>query len=145
VSDLNWYGPQRLAEITRETERRLDASAILVLNRVRVLLSVSGTSGGATRDAQGRYVKGSGGTRRVYGATRSRPGEPPRKQRGTLRASYTWERSGLTARVGTNYRVARILELGSRRVAPRPHLRPAFRDATPAINALWARPMRLGV
>lgn len=120
ANTLRWYGSQIQAAIIRESERRLDATGILVTNEVRRLLSVSGTR-----------------------TSRSRPGEPPRKQLGRLRASYTWERSGLTVRIGTNYQVARILELGSRRMAPRPHLRPALRNATPRINAVWARPMRV--
>ncbi len=140
---LNWRGPALQAQILAESHRRLDASAILVLNEVRRLLSVSGVGGAAKRDERGKFIKGSGGARRIYGAERSRPGEPPRKQYGRLRASYTWERDGLASRVGTAYRIARILEEGSRKMAPRPHLRPAFRNTLPRINALWARPMRL--
>lgn len=116
---LLWYGDRIQSQIYAESERRLDASAILILNRVRVLLSTPGPS-------------------------RSRPGEAPHKQRGTLRASYTRERNGaLSRRVGSGLINAKILEFGGRRVAPRPHLRPAYRDSIPAINALWARPLNL--
>lgn len=93
----------------------LHAACVQTANRARELLSVAGT---------GRY-RG----RKVGPIERSRPGEPPRKQTGRLRASVTHEidEKALVGRVGTNVEYGAALELGTRRgLAPRPWLRPAL-------------------
>lgn len=63
----------------------------------------------------------------------SAPGSPPATDLGRLAAATTWEvgrdERGLVARIGSNYRVQLYLELGTRRMAPRPHLRPALAEA----------------
>ncbi len=97
-----------------------------VTNRVRVKLSTTGT--GRT------YRRG----RVVHRA--SSPGNPPAVDTGRLRASYTW-RLGSDARgpyveVGTNVIYAPWLEYGTRRMQPRPHLRPAINDVRAQITRL---------
>lgn len=65
--------------------------------------------------------------------TASAPGDPPATDRGRLAAATTHElgrdAQGLHARIGSNYPVQLYLELGTRRMAPRPHLRPALEAA----------------
>jgi len=58
----------------------------------------------------------------------SPPGTPPHRQTGHLVSSYGHEfhDSGLLGIHGTNLRYARYLELGTSKMAARPHLRPAF-------------------
>lgn len=60
----------------------------------------------------------------------SAPGAPPATDLGRLAAATGWEvgrdERGLVARIGSNYPVQLYLELGTRRMAPRPHLRPAL-------------------
>lgn len=85
--------------------------------------------------ARKKWKKG----QRVYGAFPSKPGEPPRKQHGRLRASVTYEvdPDTLTARVGTNVEYGRHLELGTRRgLAPRPWLRRALLEMRGRVNEL---------
>jgi len=56
----------------------------------------------------------------------SRPGEPPRKRTGQLRASIQAEpigTTGLLYRVGSHLKKARWLELGTVKMKPRPFLR----------------------
>lgn len=101
------------------------------------------------RDASGRFIKGMGGgeAKRMsgrgliarkneinYDVARSKPGEPPRRQRGLLWQSQTYEVRdsfrGVTTRVGPSVRVAkyaRAQELGYAPggLRPRPYLAPA--------------------
>lgn len=78
---------------------------------------------------------------RIYGAGRSSAGDPPFKQTGRLRASITHEllddAEGPFARVGTNLPYGLYLELGTRRMRPRPFLRRALDDSLDAIRALF--------
>lgn len=71
------------------------------------------------------------GRGRVYGRHRaSAPGDGPAVDTGRLRASITRETgkvgSVLVARVGTDVKYAKWLELGTSKMSPRPFLRPAL-------------------
>ena len=59
-------------------------------------------------------------------ANRSRPGEIPHVDTGTLKRSITRERVAFEERVGTNIPYGRYLETGTRNMAARPWLRPAL-------------------
>lgn len=132
---LDWRGPQAQEKIRAEMGRRLAACAILVATRAKRLLSVAGTiKAGQGRDAKGR-------SKRAYGSNPSAPGEPPHKQTGRLRASVAFEVVGLVARVGTNVRYGRWLELGTRLVAARPWLRRALAECRSAIRATLGKKM----
>lgn len=84
--------------------------------------------------------------RNVYGAFPSRPGQPPRKQTGTLQRSVTYEvnPTTMTARVGTNIKYGRYLEFGTRKMAARPWLRRSLDEMRGEIKAIMRRPMRGG-
>ena len=156
-----WKGDQVQKQIQAEMARRLKAAAYLVTNRAKELLSVEGTGvrvhepgqGRGRNGKTGRYQKRKGklvetpaGSRakRVYGAFPSAPGEPPRKQTGVLRGSVTWElvQQGMkaTARVGTNIVYGKYLELGTRKMKPRPWLRRALREVKDQIQAIIRAP-----
>lgn len=83
------------------------------------------------------HQAGGGRTYRLSNPTRvhraSAPGQPPATDLGMLAASITWalgrDAKGLFAVVGSGLRKARWLELGTRRMAARPFLRPALRKA----------------
>jgi HK97 gp10 family phage protein len=99
---------------------------VVVSNRVRQKLSTPGT-GRTYRRASVVHVA-------------SAPGKPPAVDTGRLRASYTW-RTGVDARgpyveIGTNVLYAPFLEFGTRRMAARPHLRPAVNELRKEIVAL---------
>src|SRR4051812_40404614 len=107
-SNLKWHGPQVLALLTAELQRRLRACAILVAGHAKRLLSTEGTSkGGGGRNAKGQFKK------LKYNVSPSSPGDPPHLQTGRLRASVAWELVGLVARVGSSLKYARWLELGT--------------------------------
>lgn len=121
-----WNGDAFKAGLEKAMGRRIDAACMYLASQVKADISQPGTLRyGGSRDAKGRYVKGTSKTKTVYNFTHSRPGNPPYKQMGTLRASITWERSGLVGRVGTNLMYGLYLELGTGTMAPRPFLRPA--------------------
>lgn len=86
-----------------------------------------------------------------YDVERSKPGEPPRRQRGTLYNSMTYEIRdsfrGVMARVGPSVRAAkyaRALELGYAPggLLPRPYLQPGARDYQPTYEALIANAVK---
>ena len=95
---------------------------IEAVNRVRVLLSTPG---------QGRVYRRPGvrGPRAVIHRA-SAPGQPPAVDTGHLRASYTHrlgeDAQGPYVEIGTNVKTAPWLEYGTRRMRPRPHLRPSI-------------------
>lgn len=140
---LNWHGDEVLEALRAELQRRLAAGAVLVSDHAKELVSVPGTAQ-AIRKLTYRY----GGARRtvgkrgrVYGAAVSEPGEPPRKQFGHLRRSVAWEQEGLTARVGSNYKIARYLEFGTSRMQARPWLRRALAECRDRIRAILSKPI----
>lgn len=117
------------------------------------------------RDANGRFIKGmkaesksvrAGGLvakkKEInYDVARSKPGEPPRRQRGTLYQSQTYETTesfrGIFTRVGPTVTVAksaRALELGyaPNNLAPRPYLRPTAKAYEPTWFKLIDRAVR---
>lgn len=78
-------------------------------------------------------------TRRTY--TASAPYEPPAVRLGALRQSYDWDIDGHGVRavaiVGTRLRYALMLEKGTSRMAPRPHLSVAFQNKKSEIERLF--------
>jgi HK97 gp10 family phage protein len=95
---------------------------------LRVALRLEGTTKRLlSTPGQGRlYPRG-----RTVVHRASAPGQPPAVDTGRLRASITHtlperDERGLRVRVGTDVEYARYLEFGTRRMAPRPFLRPAM-------------------
>jgi HK97 gp10 family phage protein len=128
-----WKGPEAMARIRSGFARNLAAAAIVVKTRAKVLLSVAGTNG------QGRNAKGQ--FKRVYGSNPSAPGEPPHKQTGHLRRSvaHDVDKGTLSARVGTNVKYGRWLELGTSKMAARPWLRRALNESLATVRAILAK------
>jgi phage gpG-like protein len=120
-----WHGPEAMDHVRGRAVQFVTRAAIEVQRRAKELLSVAGS---------GRK-KG----RKAGPAVHSRPGEPPRKQTGRLRASVTHDvdAASLTARVGTNVEYGKYLELGTKRgIAPRPWLRRALAEMQGRVNEL---------
>ena len=73
---------------------------------------------------------GRGRKRRRFRYVGSAPGESPRKRTGTLQKSVAFEvrrtLAAITVRIGSSVPYARFLERGTRKMRPRPWLRPGL-------------------
>lgn len=119
AAQLQWHGAGFEEWYKALVAARLERAVRHVANRVKEKLSLSGVG------FSGR--PGKRGTR-IYGFIRSKPGEPPRKQTGTLRRGITYEvdKDLLIARVGVMgpaLPYAKALELGTPKMKRRPFLR----------------------
>lgn len=135
MSDLQWDGDEALGHCRKKAVGFLTRAAVTVSRRAKELLSLPGTA------VRSKGTKGGRKGSRITGAVRSAPGEPPRKQTGRLRASVTEEvdPATLEARVGTNVKYGRFLELGTKKgIAPRPWLRRALAEMQSRIDQLLA-------
>ncbi len=81
------------------------------------------------------------GTKRRY--TASAPGEAPASATGTLRKTVKSGIEGtgnnISGFVGSEEKYAPMLEFGTKRMAPRPWLRPSFEKSEKTVKALFAR------
>ncbi len=130
MSDLEWHGDEAVEYVRGRARTFLKRAADVVASRAKELLSIAGTAvvpDGMQRLGQRFRRKG----RRLANAARSQPGESWRKLSKRLRAWVTAEvdEESLEARVGTNQKTGKHLELGTKRgVKPWPWLRPAFEE-----------------
>ena len=128
--------------------QRVRAASIYLSARVKADVSQAGTlrySRARVTKTKGGYGVVTGSTlRTVYNFTHSRPGNPPFKQKGTLRRSIAYEvlAATLAGRVGSgikNPRYPYYLELGTRKMAARPYLRRALVVHRAALVAILTR------
>lgn len=129
----------------QEARKRNSAGAIAVHNRAKLLTGREGAGARVRAKGGGTELVQSRGKRKqigalVYGAFPSAPGDPPARQSGRGNDSIAWEMvSDAIARIGTNIKYMRWLELGTRLMAARPWLRRSLKEMTPFIRAVWAR------
>ncbi|BDP42923.1 hypothetical protein DAETH_28920 [Deinococcus aetherius] len=99
--------------------------------RNEVVEQLSQEGKGRTYEFEREFLKGDGttakvGQRRGVPHTASAPGDPPAVDTGRLRQSIVALKIAPGRwRVGTNVEYAFWLEFGTRRIAPRPFMRPA--------------------
>jgi hypothetical protein len=138
-SGYSWHPEATERAVKDWAIKGLTAACIVVENHAKKLVSVPGTSARKGTGSSGRRARRG----RVYGARRSAPGQPPLKQYGHLRRSLTHEvdRMGLVGRVGSNLKVARWLELGTRRIQPRPFLRRSLAECLSQVRRILTRPI----
>lgn len=152
-----WLGNAVSAKVRAEAVSRVNEAALLVENAVKVSMKKGGTTESGeiafgayslkTRKGLKRSaydpVTGKKGQAKI-GAYRSAPGEVPRVQTGALRRSITIQRATRMvpiAKVGSNLKYAKALELGTKNMKPRPYLRVALLKMLGSIKAIFARPM----
>jgi hypothetical protein len=163
MANLRWNGAQFLVLLKAEMRKRITVCALAVQNHAKKLIGLEGAAsaikplsywyGGRKRNVRKKGL--------VYGATVSRPGEPPRKQFGRLQSSVAHEvqdtvTQGPAGRVGTNLPYGRYLELGAKAtrhsawgrptrpyawtLLARPWLRRSLKEMEAFIKVVMARP-----
>lgn len=115
---LVWRGPQVTAEFIEQGKRGLENAAQMIVDRVKEITSLPAPP-------------------------RSEPGEPPRTRTGALPRSIIKESSKDRSvwQIGHNrgfWEIGARLEFGTRRMAARPHLRPAFDEIVKRLPKLVA-------
>lgn len=122
MSDIDDF----MRDITQELGRRVEKAAIHLTNKMKEKVNRSQP-----------YHIGKGKKGRYYhGEDPSKPGEAPKKIRGDLQRSITYEMAPdkQSAKVGTNLDYGAYLELGTSKMAPRPYIRSTFIEELPTIN-----------
>ncbi len=121
-----------LAAIAQKITRRLDAAAIYVTNDVKRSFGNSGVTG-----------KRSGATKKDRRNNRSKPWGPPNRDNNFLYNNVSYDKpSAFVRRVGTgiggkkSVGYAMWLEFGTRRMLPRPFLRPAIYRCRTAVKRI---------
>lgn len=108
----------------KAVERAANNAALMRLKLVAI-----GVHGDALRSIAKQSF---GSVQKRYNPTRmvvaSKPGDAPNTDRGTLIQSIKFKinKADMTAVVGSNYKVASWLEFGTKHMAKRPWLKPAF-------------------
>lgn len=125
---LRWYGEEAKRRIRSETNKRIDRAGRILRDFIRVKLSRS----------QPVVIHGKTAGRSRKGMSPSQPGEYPKKVTGHLRMNVQSEMDDrtATARVGTNVKYGKYLELGTRKMARRPWLSKALLGARTRIIAM---------
>ena len=111
---VNWDTRNFMAQVERERKAALTKAALIVVRSAKESMPDSGIANA---------------TKKERAANRSKPGEPPHRQTGTLIKNISHELIGSdTARVGVNKDVkyALWLEIGNSKMEARPYLRPAL-------------------
>ncbi len=108
-----WHGKEFEKEISRLVRKKLKLAAEEVANQVKRNIST--------------------------GRPASKPGAFPHVDTGRLRNSIFWELAGgNTAIVGTSVEYGLFLEIGTRRMSPRPFLRPTLGQMRGKIEKIFA-------
>jgi HK97 gp10 family phage protein len=112
-ADFKWYGNEAKKLIRGTMVQRLEKAAILVKNATKEEISEPSPP-------------------------TSEPGEAPHKHTGRLRASISHQvdKDALKAYVGTNVKYGKWLELGTKKMAPRPFLSATVDKLRAAITSI---------
>ena len=132
--------PSKLDEFAhRLMHMRMEAAAIHLVNSIKVNISVPSRTVTFKQGRGGKFRKVLG----PRGSSRSKPGDFPNKDYGTLRQSITWDIRDdgdvVVARVGTPVGYSRHLEFGTSKMAARPFLRRTLKEETETIRQIVER------
>lgn len=119
MSSLKWNGEKVKRDINATMRRNVDSASQFLAVKLKQTIGIPGSKG----------------------FSRSKPGEPPHKDKGRLRASISYEiaSDGKSAKVGTNVKYGKMLEFGTKKMAARPWLRPTFNKCLAEIKKILGR------
>ena len=138
--NYTWRGAEFKRKLGRHIDKNLDMAAIFLTNDIKQSFGNSGVTG-----------QRSGATRAQRAANRSQPWGPPNVDTGHLKRNTGWDRpSGRPGvrRIGTgignkqSVGYAMWLEFGTRKMLPRPFLRPSIPRNLRKLRAILTRKMR---
>lgn len=142
--EVRWHGAAMMDGMQRRLETAIRRGTLLLHARARLLASRP-----AKRIRRQRKRSTSAGKRgsQYTVFVPSAPNSPPALRTGFGRSNVTFELldRGLEGRVGVTRQAAYMayLELGTRRIAPRPWLKPAMDQARDAVLAMLRAAARL--
>ncbi len=121
---LIWHGPRVKVKVTAGMQKNLTIAALFVVRKVKESLTIAGPT--KTRPETPASIAG----------------EPPHRRTGTLARSITYEVLPGTARVGTNVKYGKFLEVGTSKMMARPYLRPAVNKNQREIKRILSRKIK---
>jgi len=115
---MRWHGEEFKRQTAEQLGKNLEAAAIHLKGEIKESLRIGN----------------------IDGSSPSSAGEPPRRVTGRLSGSIAHEvdRKRLIGRVGTNVLYGKFLELGTRKMAARPFIRPGLEKARHMIGRILA-------
>lgn len=130
----------KIIDHSAEYERKLHEHCYKQVSKACILLS--GRVKERLRTKAGPCNDGHGGSPEEM--NRSKPGESPHLQCGTLSNSITWEvdKTTLEGRVGSNLPYSKYLTEGTSHMRPRPFLEPALEENRQRIVEILTEPMK---
>jgi len=154
---LIWHGDKAMKALWQDGRAKVLKACLLMEADVKLSMKKGGRVESGEMEWQ-NYVGRKGDTRRrrveagtgkraeKVGSYASKEGEVPRVQTGTLRRSITHEMHSTLpiGRVGTNVVYSKWLEFGTRRMKPRPFMRPSILRIMPALKGIFATPVKGG-
>jgi len=148
--NIVWRGPRVRKKLVMQVSRNMDMAAILIETTIKKSFGDSGGGGSYWHDVAGKKITVKYGPSKADRRKNpSKPGDPPNVDTGLLKRAVGFTKPSLLVRyvgtgLGSNAKTgyAKHLEFGTRFMAPRPFLRPAFRKNRRKIQKLLGRKIR---
>lgn len=128
MASRTWRGREVMSSIRGGSQRNIRDATLEGLSAVNRKLRRNTPTGEVYRVS---------GTQRLYRA--SAPGEPPANRTGGYANSFQPRYRNNEGLIGTKDKRGPWLEFGTRRMAARPHLRPALSGASRRLRAILSR------
>lgn len=145
MATIHWYGDQIGARLNRSARSAVRHAGSLLTTRARLIANIP------AKRIRSRRTRATAGGKAGSQYTRfvpSKPGQPPALRTGFGRRNIDMEvrDNGLKVRIGvrTAAKYMSYLEVGTKRVRPRPWLRPAFDQTRAAIEVILKAGLRGG-
>ena len=147
---LIWHGKKVTKAIHADARAKVLKAILLMEADVKMSMRKGGRTESGVLEGKGKNRKDpmTGKKAKRIGSYVSKPGEPPRVQSTTLRRSifhdmHSFLPIGIVG-VGKEAPYGKWLEFGTRRMKPRPFMRPSILRIMPALKGIFATPVKGG-